>query len=402
MELLKGIAVIIDNEIETEESIKKIIQKVKENNIPLVLLDSIAEAERCLPNLQTVNFFILDWKMFSLPDGNLVGVRMGHTAMVDAQRKVIGLIKKIKDVCFAPIFILTTESEDDIRDQIIPALRNDDLSFDEAERNFVFVKNKTEILKYNRFFKVINSWVNNSPSIYLLKIWDNEVHKAKNQIFWDLYNASKGGWPKILWQHYEKENESPEGRLNETIFQLIMSDVSLDKLDSKKIMKRKPEASIDEIKNIFRRTMFKEKDLCGIKPGDIFKYRGKYYLNIRPECDTIEGRDQFEDKIYVIEGNKLSSGQVAQIKENQYSESGFIEKISEAFVFLLDGKDIIKFSFSKIRIKKYSELQSKQICRLLPPFITNIQQRFNAYMGRFGVPRLPHNIEEELLKPQSN
>ena len=120
--------------------------------------------------------------MFSLPDGNLVGVRMGHTAMVDAQRKVIGLIKKIKDVCFAPIFILTTESEDDIRDQIIPALRNDDLSFDEAERNFVFVKNKTEILKYNRFFNVINSWVNNSPSIYLLKIWDNDVHKAKNQI----------------------------------------------------------------------------------------------------------------------------------------------------------------------------------------------------------------------------
>ena len=138
MELLKGIAVIIDNEIETEESIKKIIQKVKENNIPLVLFDSIEEAERCLPNLQMVNFFILDWKMLSLPDGDLVGVRMGHTAMVDAQRKVLGFIKKIKDMCFAPIFILTTESEDDIKDQIIPALRNDDLSFDEGERNFVF------------------------------------------------------------------------------------------------------------------------------------------------------------------------------------------------------------------------------------------------------------------------
>ena len=277
---------------------------------------------------------------------------------------------------------------------IYPSMKEKEILF--------FVKNKTEILKYNRFFKVINNWVNNSPSLYLLKTWDNEFLKAKNQIFWDLYNASKGGWPKILWQHYEQENESPEVCLNETIFQLIKSDASLDQLDKKKIVKGEPKASIEEIKNIFRRTMFKEKDLCGIKPGDIFKYRGKYYLNIRPVCDTIEGRYQFEDEIYVIEGSKLSSGQVAQVKKEQYSETGFIEKNSEAFVFLLDGKGIIKFSFSKIRIKKYSELQSKRICRLLPPFITNIQQRFNAYMGRFGVPRLPHNIEKELLKPLSS
>ncbi len=402
MELLKGIAVVIDNEIGIEESVGQIIEKIKANNIPLLSFDSLDEVEKYLPNLTMVNFFILDWKMFDLPDDDLIGVRMGSTAVADSQRRVLDLIKKIKDVCFAPIFIFTTESEDDIRDQIIPALKENNLHFDEEERNFVFVKNKTEVLKYNRFFKVINDWINNAPSIYLLKIWDNELLKAKNQVFWDLYNASKGGWPKVLWQHYEKENESPYACLNETIFQLIMSDVSLNKLDSKKIIKKKPEASIDEIKHIFKRTMFKEKDLFGIKPGDIFKYRRKYYLNIRPECDTINGRNQFEDEIYVIEGNKLSSGQVAQVKKEQYSKTGFIEKISEAFVFLLDGKDIIKFSFSKIRVKKFSELQDKRICRLLPPFITNIQQRFNSYLGRFGIPRLPHDLEKELLKPQNS
>jgi len=402
MELLKGIAVIIDNEIETEESIRKIIEKIRAHNIPLLTFRSLDEAERFLPNLRMVNFFILDWKMFDVPDDDLLGVRMGSTARTDSETRVIELIKKIKDVSFAPVFIFTTESEEDIADQIIPALREHNLHFDEEERNFVFVKNKTEVLKRNRLFTIITNWINNAPAIYLLKIWDDELIKAKNQVFWDLYNASKGGWPRILWQHYEKENESPQACLNETIFQLIMSDMSLNRLERKRIMKKRPQASIDEVRHIFKRAMFKSEDVVGIKPGDIYKHRGKYYLNIRPECDTIEGRDQFDDEMYLIEGSKLTSGQIAQIKRNQHCKTGFTEKISEAFVFLLDGKDIVKFSFAKIKVRKYSEWRDKLVCRLLPPFITNIQQRFNAYLGRFGIPRLPHNLEQFILKPQSN
>ena len=122
--------------------------------------------------------------------------------------------------------------------------------------------------------------------------------------------------------------------------------------------------------------------------------------NIRPECDTVETREQFNDEIYVIEGDKLSSGQLKKVKKMQYSKTGLIEKISEAFIFLLDGKDVVKFKFSRIKVKKFSTISNKRLCRLLPPYITNIQQRFNAYLGRYGIPRLPHNIETELLTPQ--
>lgn len=400
MDLLKGTAIVIDNGIETEENIKRIIKNIRENSIPLVSFDSLETAESSLPHWRMVNFIILDWKMVDLPDGDDVGVRMGATAIAENQRKVIDFIKKIKDVCFAPLFIFTTEPQEDIRDQIIPALKSNNLYFDEKERNFIFVKNKTDVLRKNKLFFIIKRWISDTPSIYLLKIWENELLKAKNKVFWDLYNASKGVWPKVLWEHFERENENPKICLNETIFQLVMSDSSLNDLDRKKIMRRKPKPELNEIKKIFRRTMFQENDLHGVKPGDIFKMGGKYYLNIRPECDTVEGRPQFANEIYVIEGDKLSSGQLERLRKKQYSKIGLIEKISEAFIFLLDDKDVVKFSFTRIKIKQFSKLREQRICRLLPPYINNIQQRVNSYFGRFGIPRLPYKIEKELLKTE--
>ena len=52
MDLLKGVVVVIDNEVNIEESIIKIVDKIQSNNIPLVSFDSIDAAEKCLPHLQ--------------------------------------------------------------------------------------------------------------------------------------------------------------------------------------------------------------------------------------------------------------------------------------------------------------------------------------------------------------
>lgn len=410
MDLLKGIAVVIDNEIQTENSIKRIIQKIRKRGIPTSEFDSLETAQKCISNFLTVNFIILDWKMVNPPassssaDTSALVVAPGAALTATNQQKIIEFIKAIQKVCFAPIFIFTTESESDIQDQIIPALRNAGLLYDDRGRNFIFVRNKNQVLRNDKLFKEIVKWIYSSPSIYLLKMWDKEFLGVKNEIFWDLYNRSHGAWPKLLWQHFEKEKEDPHSAINEIIFQLISSKTSLKNIDGKKILNSKVKPKAEEIKEIFRRTMYQDGELSngtlvGIKPGDIFKEGSDYYLNIRPECDTVDGRPQFDGKIYTIKGSKLTKNQKVRLRRDQYRiKMGFLPRSSENFVLLLDGDHIIKFNFSKVEPMDFSAMKSKRICRLLPPHITNIQQRFAAYIGRYGVPRLPVEIERELLR----
>ena len=403
MGLLKGIAVVIDDEVNNASSdIRGIIRKIKERGIPVVAYDSLDAAEKCVDNFSFISFVILDWKMIAPieTESNEI-VRAGSVVSGDEnQRRVIGFINKIKQVCFTPIFIFTNKPNEEISNEILPALKQEGLFYDETKRNFIFVENKSYMLKYNRLFNNVEKWVANTPAIYVLKVWEEELLKNKNKVFWELYNVSKGVWPKILWEHFEKEKENPNIGLNETIANLVMSSMTLDKLEKGKIAKRIAVNDIQETKGIYRRIMFDDNNLHGIRPGDIYKENSHYYLNIRPECDTIQGRPGC-DSIYLLKGKKLKDKELKDIKK-QHSKSGITQKINEALICLLENDGIVKFDFRELEIKKSTPpFQNKRVCRLMPPFITNIQQRFTAFLGRFGVPRLPHNIEKELLSPQN-
>lgn len=181
--------------------------------------------------------------------------------------------------------------------------------------------------------------------------------------------------------------------MNETLFRLIMAKTVLN-MDKRTITKSKLKPNSDEIREVIVRTRFQDKDsLHGIKPGDIFKKGGKYYLNIRPECDTIEGRPYSED-IYLIKGENISGKDL----KTRHNKHGFIARINEAIVFFLDGKNAVKFDFKAFTVDKFATIKDYRICRLLPPFITDIQHRFASFIGRYGIPRLPKQIEEEVLK----
>jgi len=391
-ELSRGVAFIIDDQIGKEEQIDKIIKKIHEKGIPTSEFTNLDSAEKSLEHFMMANFIILDWKMFNILEEDNVGVIPGAIARESKIQEVINLIKKIKTTCFAPVFIFTTESEDDINDQIIPKLRNENLYFDEEERNFIRVKNKTEILRGNQLFKHIDKWIQSTPSVYILKSWQKEFLKAQNEVFWELYNKSPS-WPKILWENFEEEGEEPNSCMNDTLFRLIIAKTKLD-VDKKTITKSTVKPNLEEIKEVIARTMFQEKiSLYDIKAGDIFKKQGKYYLNIRPECDTVEGRP-YSKFIYLIKGEKISK----RALQKRHKNHGFVPRIHEALVFFLDGKDVVKFDFRSFEVEEFENFKDKRICRLLPPFITDIQHKFSSFIGRYGIPRFPKQLEEEILK----
>jgi hypothetical protein len=403
MDLLNGVAIVIDNGIGEEDNINKIIAKVRDRGIPTAEFKDIDSAVKCAKNFLTVNFIILDWKMFSAPAGTPTEVQPGPELIEDAKLKNVEFIKKLKNYCFAPIFIFTNEDQGQIDSDILAKLRQAGLYFDQEGRDFIYVRNKNDILKDDKLFSVIEEWIHKTPSIYVLKAWDTEFLKAKNEIFWDLYNKSNGGWPKVLWKHCEEEKEVPHSYINEVIFQMISSKVTLQGLEKDKVTNLSRSPELKEIKDIYKRIMFQDGELLsgtleGIKPGDIFKDNGTYYLNIRPECDTVEGRAGESCDVYLIKGKKATDATVKKLNEKQYSlDGGLNTKVNEAFIWLLDD-GIVRFNFKELELMKFSVIKAKRLYRLLPPYITNIQQRFSSYLGRFGIQRLPKLIEKDILK----
>lgn len=391
--LCEGIATIIDNGIGVEEDINKIIIKIKEKGFPTCEIESLDLAEGFLPNFTMSSFIILDWNMFE-PIATDEGVSPAAEFREEIHRKIIEFIKKLKGICFAPVFIFTQESSVDITDLIIPKLKEEGLYFDNG-RNFIYVRNKKELLEGDKLFEDIGTWIESNPPIYVLKLWQREMLKAKNEVFWDLYNRSKG-WPWILYSGFKDEGEDPVAGMNETLFRLVSSITVMPELEEDKL-RVSAEVDRQELKNVFRRTMFLEQGLSGIKPGDIFEIDGVYYLNIRPECDTVEGR--CDGNVYLIEGYKKSGSELKS--ESRYSKkTGFTEHTDEAFVFLLTDNvnDAIVFSFKDLKVKKFDDIKTYRKCRLLPPYITKIQQRFSSCIGRIGTFRLPKELESEILR----
>lgn len=66
------------------------------------------------------------------------------------------------------------------------------------------------------------------------------------------------------------------------------------------------------------------------------------------------------------------------------------EQENEAVVFpVYDGKALC-FKFRKLYTQKWQELKGKRVGRLLPPFLTRLQQRYSSYLQRPGLSRLPN------------
>jgi hypothetical protein len=72
------------------------------------------------------------------------------------------------------------------------------------------------------------------------------------------------------------------------------------------------------------------------------------------------------------------------------AEYGLIpEQDNEAIIFPVHDGKAVCFKFRKLYTLKYKDIKVKRVGRLLPPFLTRLQQRYSAYLQRPGLSRLP-------------
>jgi len=396
-ELFKGVAVVIDDKINDAESndlILKIIEKLEEENIPLLKYNDIPE-DSAINHFNNINFVLLDWELFEKPEG----VYIDETPFI---KNIINFIKKLKETTFVPVFIFSHLNADGI----INKLEENGL-YDNRKTNFIFVKSKNEIVSDtddNKLFDEIENWLKQTPSIYVLKEWEKSLNDAKNKLFWDFYNINHK-WPSVLQKTFQDDGSDVNYELGNFIFKNIMAITEPIEFDKDILKIEDSDITKEEIRKVLEAERFIKNDSLPDIPftGDLFKYRidgedvdvDRYYLNIRPECDLAR---KSNPELYCIKGKIITEDSINSNNDDEISfkKGFFIEKANKTYApFLVDGK-IIEFTFNDIKIKKWNNIKNDRVGRILPPYITAIQQKYSFYLQRQGLPAIPEKaIKDE-------
>jgi hypothetical protein len=126
-----------------------------------------------------------------------------------------------------------------------------------------------------------------------------------------------------------------------------------------------------------------------IAPGDVFKKSGSYYMNIRPDCDCIARGEVTQDEIeiYLLKGSKVTENQLRDKANQKYGT--IAEADTETIVFGMFNGATFSFQFKNMVVGRWKDWKEKRVGRLLPPFLTRLQQRYAAYLQRPGLTRIP-------------
>lgn len=389
--LFDGVGVVIDDHVlGNNEHDDKIIQLVdfleNKKHLPLVKYVQLPD-DIDISALLAINFLLLDWDLSGLDDDFGIPIStpaLKENAIIDN----IKFLKKITETVVVPIFIFSNDSVDEIKNRLI---EENILEDDNAAVFPIFIKSKSDLFDENGqciMFDLINTWLNNIPSIYVTQKWKNTYLEAINGMALDMREASPF-WPNLLWSCYTSDGVNPSEEISSLINQNALSRILPVEFDQNILSGRK---ACDEhiLKSLLERQCFMRNEYLGglSSTGDIYKWQQKYFLNIRPSCDCV-GRDG-NNKIYLLKGDKVKDKEIQNgLFNDKYGN--FNEQSNFVIVGPIDGF-FFRFKFKDIVIEDFEKKKDKRIGRLLPPFITRVTQKYGLYIHRQGLPRLPKEV----------
>lgn len=427
--LFQGIAVIFDDELSNPTStISKIKELIQNKNIPVAVYNEMPRQE-IIPSLSNASFVILDWDYtnseLSVDGEERLSI---PTELKNEQDKdLILFIRELLRRVFIPVFIFTSKSVDSIK----TTLRDVGLWYDDKD-NRIFIKQKNDINSEDQFFGAIEEWLKAMPSVYVLKEWENTIAKTKNDMFVELYGYSSS-WVKIIWEMLKADSRENHREFGDFITKQLVNRVGNYSFEEQ-IINSDQVFSPDELSKVVEG----ERYISYIdKPnqaytGDLFLQDNRYYLNIRAQCDLARERNpalylikgkELQDVDIVTEDIKLTSEKELHVSAKQrfslarlceicqseeelialndlfrkhkneafFSSGNIIGKKSEVIIACVAGKKALKFRLD-VEVKNYNCIKDKLIGRILPPYITCIQQSCANYIVREGTMPTPSQI----------
>lgn len=437
-ELFRGVAVIIDDEIaDTDSTISRIKGYIEGEFIPVVTYNDLP-AKDVISSLSNISFLIIDWdftkgKLDTDLSDELIS--LSNDFRESEEEFLIDFIKETLENIFAPIFLFTSKDIDSIKSKLESAKLWNGKN---EERNRIFIKRKSEINSESELFSSIKDWLKNMPSVYVLKQWERIVFRTKNEMFIELYSKSPN-WVRIIWDMIEKDSIENADEFGAFISRNLLNRIANYTFDQDMLGNDNSSLMKEDLKAVLEGERYHAYKILPDQAytGDLIKIEGEYYLNIRAQCDISrkDNNGKYNPDLYCIKGVKVRSknvitdymqltpegelnlgngesyaiGNLEDISRNEEERKkineklikirdgiflrygSFIENENSIIVGCIDGNDAIKFHL-KIIIKKYDEIKDNRIGKLLPPYITRIQQKLSQHIIREGIMPVPEHI----------
>ena len=390
LDLLNGIALLIDDQINDEtSSAYKLKTQIEDENIPVIAKKEIpGEIDSFVKNLLGISFVILDWKFSPNPDLQIPPeVRIPENVEISA---TIDFLKRLLDATYCPVFIISQENVEEIKRH----LDKEKITINGFHPR-VFVSGKDDLLD-GKLFASLNDWVANRPITYTLKTWEKQFRNSKQHLF-DSFEKKSPIWPLILWKSFKDDNVNPSWSLSNAISNILSNHMSSFIRFEESFL----ETDCSDINKNGIRSVFEEQrcmQLTGsedIGTGDLFRVLDEngnvsYLINIRAQCDLLHDSNQDLVQLYCLKGTIIQD--VKKFKE-LYSKKNeqFIEKVNHAIGPFIDNC-LVEFNFTDLLVIPFGQIRRIRFARLLPPYITRLQQRYALYLSRTGIPRTPYDL----------
>ena len=394
-ELFAGIGVVIDDKVfardeQNPDHILSIVDLLENSyHFPLVKHSDLPSNEK-LAMMGNISFLLLDWEFDTreevFGEGGL-DVSIGDRFKDANEKRVIEIVKEVSQNSLVPIFIFSNQSGE----TIIKALDKADV---DTTKTQIYVESKSALVGEGQLFAKIGQWVDAHSGVYVAKVWDNAFNKAKNQFFTTMCNNTSH-WPKALFNAATEDSTEPGEEITQAISQNVISRMQPIEIDLEQIEKDTMTPSKEEILGIMKGQFFLDKGVDSSMVGDFFKKKsGEFYMNIRPTCDCIEGREKSDGRIYLLRCSRLSDAQVA--RSYLQNDGHFNETIGCAIVGPLYENKFYRVDFGKVEVAEVTEWKEKKVGRILPPIINHITERYSLYVQRQALPRIPKEIIPEI------
>lgn len=431
--LFTGIAVIVDDDVNNELStINKIKKLIEEKGIPVAVFSEIPQPN-IVPSLSSASFIILDWEFSSSLIESGERVIPGGTLAKENQHLLIEFINRLLRDIFIPVFIFTEQSKTEIINNLIEAGL-----WCKDKPNRIFIKSKDEVDTEEELFSSIAEWLKNMPSVYVLKEWEKTWRDAKDAMFNNFYSYSPN-WTTCIWNMLKEDGIDNENAFGSFITRHLINRIQEYSFNEDSLLAH-GFTNEDELKKVIQgeRFLMYDSQPKQVYTGDLFKKNGDYYLNIRAQC-SLECRtddDNYNPNLYVIKGEKLKkqnivSGDICITNQKEivfdsanrypleavigycendnaklqeindrfskfrnkvfFRKGTLLERDNKVIIGCIAGEQAICFDLD-IQIMGFESMKDKRIGRVLPPYITRVQQKCATYMIREGVLPLPKEL----------